>query len=130
MGEQLSADIKKAEAEKAATQEALEQAQNDRADAKTAIKEATAIREKEAAAYAAERATYDSNIFALIGRCNVQKPGGEYGRDECATMGGKWVGAIPAIEKGMAGSFLQTNAAQVLRQLVDNKRDMLEADRQ
>merc|ERR1711920_1159110 len=48
----------------------------------------------------------------------------------CATMGGKWVGAIPAIEKGMAGSFLQTDAAQVLRQFVNNKRDMLEADRQ
>merc|ERR1712083_247337 len=128
--EALTTDIKKKEEEKAATQEALDQAKADRDAAKKAIAEATAIREKEAAAYAEERATYDSNLFALIGRCNVQKPGGEYGKDECTTMGGKWVGAIPAIEKGMAGSFLQTDAAQVLRQLVDNKRDMLEADRQ
>merc|ERR1712203_330373 len=56
--------------------------------------------------------------------------GGEYGREECGTMGGKWVGAIPAIEKGMAGAFLQTDAAQVLRQLVNTKENMLDADRQ
>merc|ERR1712060_395251 len=102
----------------------------DRDEAKKAIAEATAIREKEAAAYAAESATYTSNLFALVGRCNVQKPGGEYGKEECGTMGGKWVGAIPAIEKGMAGAFLQTDAAQVLRQLVNTKENMLDADRQ
>merc|ERR1719291_1089610 len=52
---QLSTDTKKAEEEKAATQEALEQAQNNRAAAKTAMAEATALREKEAAAYSAEK---------------------------------------------------------------------------
>merc|ERR1712113_387889 len=60
---------------------------------------------------------------------NVQKPGGEYGRAECATMGGKWVGAIDAIERGMAGAFLQTDAAQVLMKLAKSKQDMLDADR-
>merc|ERR1740121_2243899 len=45
-------------------------------------------------------------------------------------MGGKWVGAIDAIEAGMAGSFLQTGAAQTLLKLVQAKQDMLEADRE
>merc|ERR1711920_1036074 len=125
--EALSTDIKKKEEEKVATEEALQQAQSDRAAAKTAIKEATAIREKDAAAYAAERASYDSNLFALLGKCNVQKPGGEWTKEECPKMGGKWVGAIPAIEAGMAGSFLQTSAAQVLRRLLLTKQNMLEA---
>merc|ERR1712039_961806 len=125
----LTSDVKKAEEELAATKEALQQAQDDRAAAKKAMAEATEIRKKEAAAYAAERASYDSNLFALLGRCSVAKPGGEYGRDECTTMGGKWVGAIDAIEAGMAGSFLQTGAAQVLLKLVQSKQNMLEADR-
>ena len=41
------------------------QAQDDRAAAKTAMEEATAIREKEAAAFAAEKAEYEANIAAL-----------------------------------------------------------------
>jgi len=125
----LSTDIKTAEADKASTQEALEQAQSDRAAAKEAISEATEIRKKEAAAYAAERATYDSNLFALLGRCSVSKPGGEWTKQECDQMGGKWVGAIPAIEAGMAGAFLQTQSAQVLRNLVNTKQDINDADR-
>merc|ERR1712183_467989 len=116
--------------QKSTTKQALEQAQADRADAKSAIAEATSLREKEAAAYAEERASYDSNLFALLGKCNVQKPGGEWTKEECPKMGGKWVGAIPALEAGMAGSFLQTNAAQELRKLVLTRQNMLEADRQ
>ena len=127
---QLTSDIKEAEEELAATKEALEQAQNDRAEAKTAMAEATGIREKEASAYAAESASYSSNLYAILGRCNVAKPGGEYGRAECSTMGGKWVGALDALEKGMAGAFLQTGAAQVLLKLVQSKQDMLDADRE
>merc|ERR1712039_757279 len=117
----LTSDVKKAEEELAATKEALQQAQDDRAAAKKAMAEATEIRKKEAAAFAEEKASYDSNLFALLGRCSVAKPGGEYGRDECTTMGGKWVGAIDAIEAGMAGSFLQTSAAQMLLKLVQSK---------
>merc|ERR1740121_2723014 len=49
-------------------------------------------------------------------------------------MGGKWVGAIPAIEAGMGHTnfrvFLQTEGAQSLRAFVQNKLDMLDADRQ
>jgi len=125
----LSTDIKTAEADKASTQEELEQAQSDRAAAKEAISEATEIRKKEAAAYAAERASYDSNLFALLGRCSVSKPGGEWTKQECGQMGGKWVGAIPALEAGMAGSFLQTQGAKILRNLVNTKQDLNDADR-
>merc|ERR1719498_1938214 len=67
--------------------------QTDRAAAKAAMAEATAIREKEAAAFAALKAEADANIAA------VNK-------------------ATAAIEKGMAGSFLQTSEAQVLKKLV------------
>merc|ERR1719199_1469860 len=64
----------------------------DRAEAKEAIAKATAIREKEAGAFASESSMLKSNIDALSQ-------------------------AIPAIEKGMAGAFLQTTAATVLRRL-------------
>jgi predicted nucleic acid-binding Zn-ribbon protein len=64
----------------------------DRADAKDALAQATALREKEAAIYAKDSSDDKTNIDAL----------------------GK---AIAAIEKGVAGSFLQTNAAAKLRQL-------------
>merc|ERR1712050_193851 len=37
---------------------------------------------------------------------------------------------VAALEKGMAGGFLQTSAAKVLRQLVANKQDMMDDDRQ
>jgi len=67
--------------------------------------EATAIRQKEAAAYAAESAEYSSNIDA------VKK-------------------AVAAISKSNAKAFLQTGTAQVLRKLTIAKQDMLDADRQ
>merc|ERR1740138_1852314 len=38
--------------------------------------------------------------------------------------------AIAALESGMAGSFIQSPAAQTLRQLVQSKADMIDADRQ
>merc|ERR1719171_842054 len=55
--------------------------------------EATAIREKEAAAFAKEKAEMETDVVAM------EK-------------------AIAALEKGMAGAFLQTEAAPVLRRLV------------
>merc|ERR1719183_3200269 len=59
--------------------------------------EATGIREKEAATYAALSAEYDANINA--------------------------------IEKAVAGAFLQTNAAQALKKIVTNSQNMFEQDR-
>merc|ERR1719296_543260 len=127
---QLPEDIKAKEAEKAKTEEDLKTARSNLASAKAAMKEATAIREKEAAAFAAEKAEADSNLFAINGRCTKQKPGGEYSPEECSKVGGDFVGALPALEKGMAGAFLQTNAAEALKRVlktsdVDGKEDVL-----
>merc|ERR1719162_390833 len=70
----------------------LEEAQTSRVEAKDAIAKATAIREKESATYAKVKSDAEANIGALSK-------------------------AIPAIEKGMGGAFLQTNSAAVLRQI-------------
>merc|ERR1719476_1037870 len=68
--------------------------------------EATAIREKEAAAYAAEKAAADKDIAAVAK-------------------------AVAALEKGMAGAFLQTDAAQILRGIASSKKDaLMDDDRQ
>jgi len=76
---------------------------SDRAAAKDAISKATAIRDKDAAAFAKTKSDLETNIGAL---------------DK----------AIPAIEKGMGG-FLQTSAAQVVKQLSINM-DMSGVDRE
>jgi predicted nucleic acid-binding Zn-ribbon protein len=81
----------------------LAEAKTSRADAKDTIAKATALREKEATAYAKTKSDAEANIGALSG-------------------------AIPAIEKGMAGAFLQTSAAKVLRQ-ISISMDMVPADR-
>jgi len=76
----------------------------DRSAAKTAMAEATAIREKEAGAFAKESSDLKTNIAAI----------------------GK---AVAALEQGQAGAFLQTEAASVLKTLVENndKLEMLTA---
>jgi len=76
----------------------------DREAAKGAIAEATALREKEAAAFAKASGDLKANLAALAK-------------------------AIPAIEKGMGAGFLQTNSAQVVQQLSINM-DMSNVDRQ
>lgn len=118
-GSDLSASIKEAEAKGPAVtseieasegqltqaKEDLKQAQVDRTTAKKDIAEAQVIREKEKTAYAKEAKGYEANLAA------INK-------------------AIAALEKGMAGSFLQTGAAQVLRRLALDKQEMLDVDRQ
>merc|ERR1719379_1322252 len=105
---QVESEIKAAEGELAQLQEDLNQHKADREEAKSAMAKATEMREKEAAAFAKEKANDDSNLAAL------KK-------------------ALAAIEKGMAGGFLQTSAAAVLRQLTlssdlsNNDRDILTA---
>jgi len=102
---QLTSDIESSQEQKAQLEEALKQAQVDRADAKEAVAEATAMREKEAATFAAFKADSDANIDA------INK-------------------AVAALEKGMAGSLLQTDLAQRLKRLASSRADMLEDDRQ
>merc|ERR1719305_2140402 len=100
---QLASDIKEAESAVAQLKEELAGHQSDREEAKAAMAKATEIREKEAAAFAKEDANDKANIEALTK-------------------------ATKAIEKGMAGGFLQTRSASVLRRLVLSQ-DISNSDR-
>jgi len=100
---QLESAIKEDLAEKKQLEADLKAHKADRTAAKGAIEKATALREKEAAAYAKEKSDSETNIAALAK-------------------------AIPAIEKGMSG-FLQTNSASVLRSLSVSM-DMSSVDRE
>merc|ERR1711920_1138499 len=82
----------------------LKQSQADRTAAKDAIAQATAIREKEAAVFAKYKSDHDTNIAAILK-------------------------AVDALEKGVAGSFLQSPAASVLRRVV-MKSDLPEIDQE
>jgi len=100
---QVESAIKEGAASKKQMEAELKDAQVSRVEAKDTIAKATALREKEAAAFAAKKSELDSNIGALAK-------------------------AIPAIEKGMGGAFLQTTSASVLRQ-ISLSADMIPADR-
>jgi len=102
---QVSADIEEAEAAVVQLKSDLKSHQTDRAAAKAAMADATAIRAKEAATFAALKAELDANLASLAK-------------------------ATAAIEKGMAGSFLQTNDAAVLKRLVLAEDSMAEFDRE
>jgi len=99
----LGNKIKAGTEQKAVLAEELKTAQSDRTAAKKAMAEATAIREKEASAFAIEKANAEKDVAAVAK-------------------------AIAAIEKGMAGSFLQTSGAQLLRTVLAAKRDLLMDD--
>jgi chromosome segregation ATPase len=103
--ESLTAALKSATEKKKQTEADLKEHQTSRADAKAAMAAATAMREKEAAAYAKFKADSDTNLAALAK-------------------------AIPAIEGGMKGSFLQTTAALVLRRFAMEKAEMPDETRQ
>jgi len=89
---QLESDIKESIEEKAKLDADLVTHKKDREEATEAIAKAAGIREKEAAAFAAESAEDKSNLDSLTK-------------------------ALAAIEKGMSGGFLQTNAASALRRM-------------
>merc|ERR1719428_1248525 len=100
---QLESDIKEAEAMKAQLDADLITHKQEREDAKGAIAKATSMREKDAAAFLKESTEDKSNLEALTK-------------------------ALAAIEKGMAGAFLQTSTAATLRRLTVSM-DMGTADR-
>jgi septal ring factor EnvC (AmiA/AmiB activator) len=104
-GPAVSSDIAQAEAQQVQLKEDLKVHQADRAAAKKAIGAATALREKEASAFASEKAEADANIASVNS-------------------------AVTALEKGMGGAFVQTSGAQTLRRLALSKQDLLDADRQ
>jgi outer membrane murein-binding lipoprotein Lpp len=95
---ELVSDIKESEAKKVQLDEDIKQHQTDRSAAKEAMAAATALREKEAAAYAKEASEDSANIAA------VEK-------------------ATAAIEQGMSGSFVQTNSAMRLRHLAEKRQE-------
>merc|ERR1719149_597117 len=100
---QVSSAIKENAAMKKQLEAELKEAQVNRVEAKGAIQKATALRDTEAKAYNKVKNDAEANIGALSK-------------------------AIPAIEKGMGGAFLQTTAASVLRQ-ISVSADMIPADR-
>jgi len=100
----VTSDIEAAEAKLSQAKSVLKQAQTDRASAKDSMEEATALRKKEAAEYAQYKADADTNVAAIAK-------------------------AVMALEKGMAGSFLQTPSATVLRRLA-GKEGLPESDQQ
>merc|ERR1740133_499609 len=102
---QVTADIEAGENEVKQLKSDLKSHQTDRAAAKAAMAEATNIRAKEAAAFADLKSEADANIAA------------------CTK-------ATTAIEKGMSGAFLQTAAAQVLKNLVLGKSNIEDSDRE
>merc|ERR1719426_612037 len=102
---QLGSDIKEAEAKNAQLKEDLKQHQADRSAAKAAVADATALRTKEAGEYAKESNEAKANIAMLDG-------------------------ATKAIEKGMAGSFLQSRGGSMLMHLVGQSKDVDEDDKQ
>jgi len=81
----------------------VKQHQSDKQEAKDAMAEAGAIREKEAASFAKEKTYYDATIAAITK-------------------------AVVALEKGIGGGFLQTSSASVLRNVI-KAAYMEEADR-
>jgi len=101
----LPSEVEEAEASLAQTKADLKKAQTDRSAAKAAMAEATAIREKEAAAFATESGDLKTNIAAI----------------------GK---AVSALNKGQAGAFLQTQAASILKALVENSDKIVDVDRE
>jgi len=103
--EELTAKLKSEEAEKSQIAQDLIGHKADREGATGDIEEATVLREKEAAAFAAEKADSETNIAAMAK-------------------------AIPALEKGMGGAaLLQMPNGNRLKKLVDSYPNMDAADR-
>merc|ERR1719421_2302039 len=101
---QLEAAVKESAALKEQLDAEIKEHKASRAEAKDALAKATALRKKEAAAFGGATSELASNIDALTR-------------------------AIAALEKGVAGGFLQTSAASVLRRL-SLSMDMSSADRE
>mmetsp|Transcript_104817 Transcript_104817/g.181121 ORF Transcript_104817/g.181121 Transcript_104817/m.181121 type:complete len:698 (+) Transcript_104817:101-2194(+) len=99
----VGSDIDEAEAKLAQLKEDLKTHKVDRDAAKTAMADATKVREKEAAEFATEKGESTTNLDALTK-------------------------AIAALEKGMTG-FLQTTTAERLRNMVLNLGTLSDYDR-
>jgi len=103
--EALETSIKRDTEKKSQTQGSLKEHTSSRDDAKDTVAQATALRQKEAAAFAKVKSDSNMNLAAL------EK-------------------AIPLIEKGMAGSFLQTVEAGRVRSFAMERADLPDATRE
>lgn len=101
---QVASSIKEGEANKLQLEQELKDHQASRAEAKSAMAKATALREKEAAIFAKDSGDMKTNIGAM---------------DK----------AITAIENGMSGSFLQSTSAQAVQRVAIDAADMTNYDR-
>jgi len=102
---QVQSDIEEDTSKVKQLKQDLKSHQEDRAAAKAAMQSATKQREEEHKKFLASSGEYKSYISALAG-------------------------AIPAIEKGMGGGFLQTKAGAMLRQAVDSNTVITDYDKQ
>jgi len=103
--ESLTSSIKSSSENKASTTADLEAHTTSRDEAKAAMASATALREKEAAVYAKVKSDADTNLKALSG-------------------------AIAAISKGSGAAFIQTKAANLVRNYAMDKAEMSDETRQ
>jgi len=102
---ELSASIESGSEKQEQLKGDLSSHQTDRDAANKAMSEATAVREKEKAAFDKALGESKTNLVAM------RK-------------------AVEALEKGMAGSFLQSGAARFLQRYVASNHQLLETDRQ
>merc|ERR1719198_1038436 len=105
--EQLTASIERGTAEKSQLEQDLKTHKSDRTAAEATMKESTAMREKEAAEFAATSGDMKSNIASMAG-------------------------ALDALKKGLSAALLQTTTGNVLRNIIahspavrPNQRDSL-----
>merc|ERR1719161_2812702 len=102
--EQLGASVDRTIAEKSQLDQALVQHKADRAEAERVIKESTALREKEAAEFAASSGDMKSNIASMTA-------------------------ALEALKKGLSASLLQTGVGSFIRNVVRTSPAVQEGER-
>jgi len=102
---ELGPAIQGSEEKKLKTEEELKSDQDERVAAKTAMAEATALRQTVKGVYDKYMAESSTNLAALNK-------------------------AITAVEKGMSGGFLQTRSASVLKAFLSSSKDVMDTDRQ
>merc|ERR1719174_2307119 len=95
--ESLDAQIKRSSALQSQNKQEVEAARSDRAEAEKTIKESTALREKEAAEFAASSGDMKSNIASMTS-------------------------ALEALKKGLSAALLQTGVGNTLRNIIEHSR--------
>jgi len=102
--EQLTATVKRGTAEKSQLEQDLAQHKADRTEAEKVMKESTALREKEAAEFAATSGDMKSNIASMTS-------------------------ALEALKKGLSAALLQTGVGNTLRNIIEHSPAVREGQR-